>query len=142
MATGPHGIQSSGEEEPGGLIPPYDKEGQGTPQENPISRSNKDSYPDGPGREISDEEQRKDALTDTDMEPQPTMGVGESINKSGQDYAPASKEGEKGPAGRPYGQARPDDASSVGAEETVTSPKSGSTHSSDAPAAPPGDQGG
>ena len=77
-------------------------------------------------------------MKDTEMNPQPPLGVGESINESAEDIAReaekkrgSDREGHKGPSGRPHGSG--DDARGVDPQPSVTegSPDLG-----------PGDQGG
>ncbi len=92
--------------------------------------------PPGEGRESSPEERA--GMKDTEMNPQPPLGVGESINERAEDIARkaeekrgSDREGRKGPSGRPYGSG--DEARGVEPNPPVTegSPDLG-----------PGDQGG
>ncbi|MGH9283982.1 MAG: hypothetical protein ACRD0S_13725 [Acidimicrobiales bacterium] len=79
-----------------------------------------------------------DKLTDTDMNPEPVKGVGESTNRRGEEVieeegAEPGRQPNKGTkgAGRPYGTSDARDATSIDPQESVT----GNTMN-------PGDQGG
>lgn len=100
-------------------------------QENPISRSSGDREPEGPGRVVSDEE--RDGVSDTDMEPEPALGVGESINRRGESFA-KDAEATKGASDRPVGRAEGSDT------ETGVDPQDSVTEGS--PDLQAGDQGG
>lgn len=86
-------------------------------QENPISRSSGGGGPVQEGRVVADEE--RDGVGDTDMEPEPALGVGESISRRAEDIARAEDEpgredaGTKGASDRPVGVSTPDDVSGV-----------------------------
>jgi hypothetical protein len=79
-------------------------------------------------------------LTDTDMNPGPVKGVGESTNRSGEDVIKEEgsepgrhpNQGTKGQANRPYGTSDARDATSIDPQENIDG---GATM-------PPGDQGG
>ena len=79
--------KSGGEQEPGGLVPPY--EGRQTEVKDSHDRhmdkvfNQVDEVPPGPGREISDEE--REGVGPTDMEATSALGVGESISRRGED---------------------------------------------------------
>jgi hypothetical protein len=118
------------EQEAQGVTPPYEKE-EPPVQENPISRSSADSPSEWPGRVVSDEE--RTGVGDTDMEPEPALGVGEHLSTAGESWAgqDAGEEGRKGASGRPHG--RHSDESGVSEQRDETdSPVAGQ----------PGDQGG
>jgi hypothetical protein len=134
------GPRPGGEQEPQGMVPPYEgrqaeaKEGLGEQMDKGFNRV--DEVPPGPGREVSDEERR--GVPPTDTEAASPLGVGESINRRGEDVA--RKEGEpgrertgaKGPSDRPVGVSDERDASAVEPDQTA----SGGPH------LPAGDQGG
>lgn len=108
---------TGGADEPQGDTPPYAKD-EGTPQENPISKSSGKTGPVSEGREISDEE--SGGVGDTDMNPDPALGVGESINRRGESVGKDSgEEGTKDPSGRPYGK-QGDEGRTVGQADTAT----------------------
>jgi len=121
------------------VIPPYNREDQGTPQENPISKSSGDSgdtagpsevaTTGGSGRIPTKEEEG--GLGDTDLDPQPVMGAGEHISHAGErtSGADSGEAGQKGPSGRPEGTT--DEGPGIGAKQDA-SPVAGE----------PGDQGG
>jgi hypothetical protein len=129
-----------GEQEPGGLVPPYDgrqaeaKEGHEDHMDKVFDRV--DEVPPGPGREISDEE--REGVSATDMEATSALGVGESINRHGEDVAKQEDEegrddtGTKGETGRPTGTSDSRAGTSVDPHDSG----SGGTHM------PAGDQGG
>jgi hypothetical protein len=123
-----------------GVTPPYEKD-EPAIQENPISRSSGDiaeTSPDdevsstgNPGRIVSDEE--RDGLGDTDVEPEPSLGVGEHLTTAGEDQAgqDAGEVGRKGASGRPHGE-QPDESGVSEQSDETDSPLAGET----------GDQGG
>jgi hypothetical protein len=132
--------KSGGEQEPGGLVPPYEgrqteaKEGHEGHMDKVFNRV--DEVPPGPGREISDEE--REGVGPTDMDATSPLGVGESINRHGEDVAKQEDEegredvGTKGPTDRPAGVSDERASTSVDPDET----RSGGPHM------PAGDQGG
>ena len=132
--------KSGGEQEPGGLVPPYEgrqteaKEGHEGHMDKVFNRV--DEVPPGPGREISDEE--REGVGPTDMDATSPLGVGESINRHGEDVAKQEDEegredvGTKGPTDRPAGVSDERDSTAVDADETT----------SGGPTMPAGDQGG
>jgi hypothetical protein len=130
-----------GEQEPGGMVPPYEgrqteaKEGHEDHMDKVFDQV--DEVPPGPGREISDEE--REGVGPTDMEATSPLGVGESINRRGEDVIKQEGQeegrehaGTKGPTDRPHGVSDERDATSVDPDET----RSGGPHM------PAGDQGG
>ncbi|HKO85757.1 MAG TPA: hypothetical protein VJ140_14640 [Actinomycetota bacterium] len=129
-----------GEQEPGGLVPPYEgrqeewKEGHDPHMDKVFNRV--DEVPPGPGREISEEE--REGVPPTDTEATSPLGVGESINRRGEDVVRQEGEagrehaGSKGPTDRPHGVSDERDSSSVDPDETQTG----------GPHMPAGDQGG
>jgi hypothetical protein len=119
------------EQQAQGLTPPYEKE-EPPIQENPISRSSDVSHePQWPGRVVSDEE--RSGVGETDMEPEPALGVGEHLTRAGESLAgqDAGEEGRKGEAARPHGR-HPDESSVSEQRDETASPVAGE----------PGDQGG
>jgi len=70
-------------------------------QTDPISKSSGDREPEGPGRVVSDEE--RGGVSDTDMAPEPALGVGENINRRGESFADHAEE-TKGRSERPVGK--------------------------------------
>jgi hypothetical protein len=110
-----------GEQEPGGLVPPYEgrqteaKEGHDEHMDKVFDRV--DEVPPGPGREISDEERA--GVPPTDTEATSPLGVGESINRHGEDVARHEDEegrddtGAQGASGRPAGVSDDRDHTSV-----------------------------
>jgi hypothetical protein len=131
---------SGGEQEPGGLVPPYEgrqtemKEGYEEHTEKAFHGA--DEVPPGPGRVISDEE--RESVPPTDSEATSPLGVGESINRRGEDVARQEGEagrehaGTRGPTGRPHGVSDERASTSVDPDETQTG----------GPHMPAGDQGG
>jgi hypothetical protein len=119
-------------QQPQGVTPPYEKE-EPPIQENPISRSSGDgdAGPPGPGREVSDEE--RTGVGDTDMEPEPALGVGEHLTRAGESLAgqDAGERGRKGVSQRPHGE-QPDESGMSEQSDETGSPVAGE----------PGDQGG
>lgn len=87
---------------------PGDKDDSGSVQDSPISKSSGKTGPTYEGRIVSDEE--KGGVGDTDMDPKPAMGSGESISSRGEDQGggigqsgqDSGQTGTKG-AGRPTG---------------------------------------
>ena len=112
---------SGGEQEPGGLVPPY--EGRQTEVKDSHDRhmdkvyNQVDEVPPGPGREISDEE--REGVPPTDMDATSPLGVGESINRRGEDVIKQEGEegrehaGTKGPTDRPHGVSDDRDETSI-----------------------------
>jgi hypothetical protein len=130
-----------GEQEPGGLVPPY--EGRQTEVKDSHDRhmdkvfSGAEDVPPGPGREISDEE--REGVPPTDTEATSPLGVGESINRRGEDVIKQEDHeegrehaGTKGASDRPHGTSGERASTSVDPNETQSE---GSTM-------PAGDQGG
>jgi hypothetical protein len=95
-----------------------------------------DEVPPGPGREISDEE--REGVGPTDTEATSALGVGESINRRGEDVARQEDEegredtGTQGASDRPVGASDERASSSVDPDDTM----------SGGPTLPAGDQGG
>jgi hypothetical protein len=133
-------VQPAGEQEPGGLVPPYEgrqtemKEGYEEHSEKVFHGA--DDVPPGPGRVISDEE--REGVPPTDMDATSPHGVGESINRRGEDVARQEDEegredtGTKGASDRPVGVSDARASTSVDPDET----ESGGS------ILPPGDRGG
>jgi hypothetical protein len=132
---------SGGEQEPGGLGPPY--EGRQTElRDDHDEQMDKvfdrvDEVPPGPGREISDEQ--REGVGPTDTEATSPLGVGESINRRGEDVIRQEGHeegrehaGTRGPSDRPVGVSDERASTSVDPDET----RSGGSH------LPAGDQGG
>jgi hypothetical protein len=130
-----------GEQEPGGLVPPYEgrqtetKEGHDRHMDKVFDRV--DEVPPGPGRVISDEE--REGVGPTDTEATSPLGVGVSMSRRGEDVIKEEGHeegrehaGAKGPTDRPHGVSDERDATSVDAGETQ----------SGGPDMPAGDQGG
>jgi hypothetical protein len=115
-----------GEQEPGGLVPPYDgrqeemKEGYEGHVEKVFHGA--DDVEPGPGREISDEE--REGVGPTDMDATSALGVGESISRRGEDVGKQEDEegrddaGTQGPSERPVGTSDERDATSVDPSDT------------------------
>jgi hypothetical protein len=132
--------KSGGEQEPGGLVPPYEgrqeelKEGHDRHMDKIFNRV--DEVPPGPGREISEEE--REGVGPTDMEATSALGVGESISRRGEDVDKQEDEegrddaGTKGVSDRPVGTSDERASTSVDPSETE----------SGGPTLPAGDQGG
>jgi hypothetical protein len=132
--------KSGGEQEPGGLTPPYD--GRQTEMKEGYERHTEkvfhgaDDVTPGPGREISDEE--REGVPPTDMEAESPLGVGVSMTRRGEDVEKQEDEpgredaGTKGPTDRPVGVS--DERASTGVDEQDTQ--------SGGPTMPAGDQGG
>ena len=133
-------VQPAGEQEPGGLVPPY--EGRQTEMKEGYERhtekvfSGADDVPPGPGREISDEE--REGVPATDTEAESPLGVGVSMTRRGEDVEKQEDEpgrddtGTKGPSDRPAGVS--DTRGSTGVDPQDTE--------SGGPTMPAGDQGG
>jgi hypothetical protein len=133
-------VQPAGEQEPGGLVPPYEgrqtemKEGYEEHTEKVFHGA--DDVEPGPGRVISDEEREGVAPTDTEAES--PLGVGVSMTRRGEDVHKQEDEpgredtGTKGPSDRPHGTSDERASTSVDPNET----ESGGPHM------PAGDQGG
>ncbi|ACZ86745.1 hypothetical protein [Streptosporangium roseum] len=87
-----------------------------------------------PGREVSEEE--REGISATDTEPEGPLGVGASTSRRPEDVAAREQEEGRGTAGvdertgRPYGTSGAEDATGVGAQETVDE---------ESPHLPPGD---
>jgi hypothetical protein len=133
-------VQPAGEQEPGGLVPPY--EGRQTEMKDGYEEHTEkvfhgaDDVEPGPGREISDEEREGVPPTDTDAES--PLGVGVSMTRRGEDVAKQEDEpgredtGTRGPTDRPAGVS--DDRASTGVDDQDAE--------SGGPTMPAGDQGG
>jgi hypothetical protein len=133
-------VQPAGEQEPGGLAPPY--EGRQTEMKDGYEQHTEkvfhgaDDVEPGPGREISDEE--REGVPATDTEAESPLRVGVSMTRRGEDIARREDEegredtGTRGPADRPAGVS--DERASTSVDEPDT--KSGG------PTMPAGDQGG
>ncbi|HEX2156405.1 MAG TPA: hypothetical protein VHS79_05385 [Actinomycetes bacterium] len=132
--------KSGGEQEPGGLVPPYD--GRQTETKDSYDRHTEkvfhgaDDVPPGPGRVISDEE--RDGVPPTDTEAESPLGVGVSMTRRGEDVDKQEDEpgredtGTKGPSDRPVGVSDERASTAVDPNETE----------SGGPTMPAGDQGG
>jgi hypothetical protein len=132
--------KSGGEQEPGGLVPPYD--GRQTEMKDSYEQHTEkvfhgaDDVPPGPGRVISDEE--RDGVPPTDTEAESPLGVGVSMTRRGEDVAKQEDEpgredtGTKGPSDRPVGVSDERASTAVDPNETE----------SGGPTMPAGDQGG
>ena len=133
-----------GEQEPGGLVPPYEGRRTETTEDhdeqmdkvfNPV-----DEVPPGPGREISDEERGGVGPTDTEATSAlgVGVGVGESMTRRGEDVDKQEPEpgrddtGTQGASDRPTG---------VSDQRAFTSIDPSDTESG-GPTIPAGDQGG
>jgi hypothetical protein len=133
-------VQPAGEQEPGGLVPPYEgrqtemKEGYEEHTEKVFHGA--DDVEPGPGREISDEE--REGVPATDMDAESPLGVGVSMTRRGEDVDKQEDEpgredtGTKGPSDRPIGTSDERASTSVDPDDTV----------SGSPTMPAGDQGG
>jgi hypothetical protein len=133
-------VQPAGEQEPGGLVPPY--EGRQTEMKDGYEEHTEkvfhgaDDVEPGPGREISDEEREGVPPSDTDAES--PLGVGVSMTRRGEDVAKQEDEpgredtGTRGPTDRPAGVS--DDRASTGVDDQDAE--------SGGPTMPAGDQGG
>jgi hypothetical protein len=133
-------VQPAGEQEPGGLVPPY--EGRQTEMKDGYEEHTEkvfhgaDDVEPGPGRESSDEE--REGVPATDTEAESPLGVGVSMTRRGEDVAKQEDEpgrehaGTKGPSDRPVGVS--DERASTSVDEPDTE--------SGGPTMPAGDQGG
>jgi hypothetical protein len=133
-------VQPAGEQEPGGLVPPYEgrqtemKEGYQEHTEKVFHGA--DDVEPGPGREISDEE--REGVPPTDMDAESPLGVGVSMTRRGEDVDKQEDEpgredtGTQGPSDRPVGVSDERASTSVDPNETE----------SGGPTMPAGDQGG
>jgi hypothetical protein len=130
-------LHSGGEQEPGGLVPPYEGRSEGGPRTDPISSSSGGGGPVGEGRTVSDEE--RDGVPATDTTAATPLGVGESMNRRAEDVAKQAREkgehehenhGEQGESGRPAGTQEP---TGIAGDEPIHP---------DSPNLQPGDQGG
>jgi hypothetical protein len=133
-------VQPAGEQEPGGLVPPY--EGRQTEMKDGYEEHTEkvfhgaDDVPPGPGREISDEE--REGVPPTDTEATSPLGVGVSMTRRGEDVDKQEAEpgrddtGTRGAADRPVGVSDERASTSVDPDETE----------SGGPTLPAGDQGG
>ena len=133
-------VQPAGEQEPGGLVPPY--EGRQTEMKDGYEQHTEkvfhgaDDVEPGPGREISDEE--REGVPPTDTEAESPLGVGVSMTRRGEDVEKQEDEpgredtGTRGPTDRPVGVS--DDRASTSVDEKDTE--------SGGPTMPAGDQGG
>jgi hypothetical protein len=133
-------VQPSGEQEPGGLVPPY--EGRQTEMKDTYEEHTEkvfhgaDEVEPGPGRQISEEE--REGVPPTDTEAESPLGVGVSMTRRGEDVDKQEDEpgrddtGSRGPSDRPVGVADERASTSVDPNETE----------SGGPAIPAGDQGG
>jgi hypothetical protein len=133
-------VQPAGEQEPGGLVPPY--EGRQTEMKDGYEEHTEkvfhgaDDVEPGPGREISDEE--REGVPPTDTEAESPLGVGVSMTRRGEDVAKQEDEpgredtGTRGPTDRPVGVS--DDRASTSVDDQDTE--------SGGPTMPAGDQGG
>ena len=119
-------VQPAGEQEPGGLVPPYEgrqtemKEGYEEHTEQVFHGA--DDVPPGPGREISDEE--REGVGPTDMDATSALGVGVSMTRRGEDVDKQEDEpgredtGTEGPSDRPVGVSDERASTSVDPDET------------------------
>jgi hypothetical protein len=133
-------VQPAGEQEPGGLVPPY--EGRQTEMKDGYEEHTEqvfhgaDDVESGPGREISDEE--REGVPPTDTEAESPLGVGVSMTRRGEDVAKHEDEegrddtGAKAATDRPTGVSDERASTAVDPNET----ESGDSHM------PAGDQGG
>jgi hypothetical protein len=133
-------VQPAGEQEPGGLVPPY--EGRQTEMKDGYEQHTEkvfhgaDDVEPGPGREISDEE--REGVPPTDTEAESPLGVGVSMTRRGEDVAKQEDEpgredtGTRGTTDRPTGVS--DDRASTSVDDQDTE--------SGGPTMPAGDQGG
>jgi hypothetical protein len=133
-------VQPAGEQEPGGLLPPYG--GRQTEMKDGYEQHTEkvfhgaDDVEPGPGREISDEE--REGVPPTDTEAESPLGVGVSMTRRGEDVEKQEDEpgredtGTRGPTDRPVGVS--DDRASTSVDDQDTE--------SGGPTMPAGDQGG
>jgi hypothetical protein len=118
LSPRPH---SGGEQEPQGLVPPYEgrqteaKQGLDDQMDKVFHRV--DEVPPGPGREISDAE--REGVSSTDMDATSALSVGESMSRWGEDVAKQEDEpgrediGPTGTSGRRAGTSDERDSSAV-----------------------------
>jgi len=126
VSHGPR-VHSGGEQEPGGLVPPYEgrvEEGGGS---NPWpGKGNDQDVAAGPGREISDVE--REGVSATDMDAESRFGVGVSTTRRGEDVGKQEDEpgredaGTKGASDRPYGTSDARDSTSVDPQDSTGGP--------------------
>jgi hypothetical protein len=122
-------VQPAGEQEPGGLVPPY--EGRQTEMKDGYEEHTEkvfhgaDDVEPGPGRLISDEE--REGVGPTDTEAESPLGVGESINRRGEDVIKQEGHeegrdhaGTKGPTDRPHGVSDERASTSIDPNDTET----------------------
>ena len=133
-------LSQGGEQEPQVPAPPY--EGRQTEAREDFDQhmdkvfDRVDEVAPGPGRKVSDEE--REGVPATDTEARSPLGVGESINRRGEDIARHEDEpgrehtGTRGASDRPAGVSDERDSSAVDPDEV----RSGG------PQLPAGDQGG
>jgi hypothetical protein len=133
-------VQPAGEQEPGGLVPPYEgrqaemKEGYEQHTEKVFHGA--DDVEPGPGRVVSDEE--REGVPATDTEAESPLGVGVSMTRRGegvdkQEDEPGREDtGARGPTDRPVGVSDARASTAVDDQDTE----------SGGPTMPAGDQGG
>ncbi|HEU4896046.1 MAG TPA: hypothetical protein VFX88_00570 [Actinomycetota bacterium] len=133
-------VQPSGEQEPGGLVPPYD--GRQTEMKDTYEEHTEkvfhgaDEVEPGPGRQVSEEE--REGVPSTDTEAESPLGVGVSMTRRGEDVDKQEDEpgrddtGTRGPSDRPAGVSDERASTSVDPNETEAG----------GPTIPAGDQGG
>lgn len=86
-------IQSSGEQDPGGLVPPYEgRQTEGKSSEERAQEARERGLPghDAGRRDISEAERH--GMSPTDPNPSGPLGVGESMSKSGNERMYGSSE--------------------------------------------------
>ena len=132
--------QPSGEQERGGLVPPYD--GRQTEMKDTYEEHTEkvfhgaDEVEPGPGRQVSEEE--REGVPSTDTEAESPLGVGVSMTRRGEDVDKQEDEpgrddtGTRGPSDRPVGVS--DTRASTGVDDQDTE--------SGGPTMPAGDQSG
>jgi hypothetical protein len=125
-------VQPAGEQEPGGLLPPY--EGRQTEMKDGYEQHTEkvfhgaDDVEPGPGREISDEE--REGVPPTDAEAESPLGVGVSMTRRGEDVEKQEDE----PGREDTGTRVPP---TVPSASPTTAPPAASTTRTPSPAAPP-----
>jgi len=133
-----------GENDLGDEVPPYDgRTGTGSPSNEELAASverqlaeTKTSEPGQTASPADEQPVSEDQVTDE--EPETPLGVGESINRRGEDVSDAEDEegreetGTRGKSQRPVGKSDERDASSVNPQDS----------GEDSPTTPSGDQGG
>jgi hypothetical protein len=133
-------VQPSGEQEPGGLVPPYEDR-QTEMKDTHEEHTGKvfhgaDEVEPGPGRQISEEE--REGVPSTDIEAESPLGVGVSMTRRGEHLDKQEDEpgrddtGTRGPSDRPAGVSDERASTSVDPNETEAG----------GPTIPAGDQGG